>query len=131
MRKCRGFREVTENLTRRARGFGWKTSSAFTVRAEPDGPWCSFRNGHLSSLASTPDRSYHHALMPTFVLIAIVWVVLPVIVYRMVNATSGSMLLSLAAAAASVIVVVLVLERGFRVGKALLQARRARRDTFS
>ena len=35
--------------------------------------------------ASTADRSYHHALMLTFVLVVVVWVLLPIVVYRMVN----------------------------------------------
>jgi hypothetical protein len=69
--------------------------------------------------------------MPAFVLIVLVWVVLPVVVYQMVNAATGSMLMSIAAAAASIVIVVVALKAGFRVGKALLQARRTRRGTFS
>lgn len=67
----------------------------------------------------------------SFVLIVIVWIALPVFVYRAVNAASGSVVLSLMAAALSVAVAVVGLERGFRYGKAFLQERRSRRGSFS
>lgn len=70
-------------------------------------------------------------LMPSLVLIVLVWVVLPVAMYRTVNAASGSVLLGAAAAPASLVVAVVALERGFRVGEARLQGRRNRRGTFS
>jgi hypothetical protein len=69
--------------------------------------------------------------MASFVLIVLIWVALPLYEYRTVNAASGSVLLAVAAAVSSVVVAVVVLERGFRGGKALLQERRSRRDIFS
>src|SRR6266542_5244436 len=76
-------------------------------------------NAVFRPVASTADRSYHHAFMPTFALIVIVLVLLPLVVYRMVNAAGASLLVCLATAAASVLVVVFVFVRGFRVGEAV------------
>jgi len=67
----------------------------------------------------------------SFVLIVVVWIALPVFVYRTVNAASGSVLLSVVAAAVSVVVAAVGLERAFRFGKAFLDERRSRRGSFS
>jgi hypothetical protein len=88
-------------------------------------------NGLDSPIRYRPQLALSSGLMASFVLIVLVWVLLPVFVYRTVNAASGLVLFAAAAAAASVAVAVVALERGFRVGKALLQDRRSRRGTFS
>jgi hypothetical protein len=68
--------------------------------------------------------------MLALILIFLAWVVLPVIVYRVVSYTSGSVLLPVTAAAISVLIAVVGLEFGFHVSKAFLRKLR-RRDTLS
>jgi len=81
-------------------------------------------NGLVSPIRNRPESALPSGLMASFLLIVLVWVALPVFVFRTVNAASGPVLLAVAAAALSVVVAVIALERGFRIGKAFLQQRR-------
>lgn len=60
-------------------------------------------------------------LMLALILLALVWVVLPVIVYRVVSSATGSVPLAVVAGATSMSAAVVGLERGFHAGKVFLR----------
>jgi hypothetical protein len=68
---------------------------------------------------SGAETRYIFGLMLGSVLIFVLWVVVPVAVYRMVKANSGSATIASVAAGLSLVIAVVGLEHDFRLGKAL------------